>query len=431
MSVDGLKVLEASTLEQRLQVLSREIGAAKRRGDDPSGLIAQHQALQEQLRREQPPPPERIGPAVPTLRVISSPQELQALQPQYDALLEASTAVSPFLLLEWLLPWYDHFGRDYDVHAAVVEHEDRLLAAAMLMVGEEKRLGRQPVARFLGTGPGLRGNYFSFVMDPKTPDATGLLRAHVRELLDQGRLLHLEHLSPYADGRDTLAMLASEPDQELLIRGESGCVRGSLPDRYSEFVRSVPSPQRRNKLRCGDDRVCRHQGSLTYADCAGAEEVSQHLDLLRQFSAERREREGIESTWCDDTNHSCRTEAARRMLQRGALRLESIVCGPDEIGALAGFVFKNRYFCYNMGFNQSFARYEPGHLLVARRIKASIEEGLREFDFLVGDAQYKRQYFRDVTPELQVTALPHKGRARLAETVRLLARSLRRAAVKT
>ena len=415
------------TLQQRLQAISREIGRAKRRGEDPSPLIEMHHNLQAQLREQQlAEPAEEAMPVGPWLQVIDEPKALLALQPQYDALLRRSSVRSPFLLLEWLLPWFDHFGRDYDLHAALVREGDRLHAAALLMVGQEQRLGKRPVVRFLGTGQGLRGNYFAFAVDPASQVGPQLLHEHLQGQLGQGRLLHFEHLSPFPDGHQTLALLASQPDQELLIRSETGCVYGSLPTAYSEFVRGVPDPQRRKKLRCGDDRACRHMGSMLYEDCMRPDEVERLLGVLGDFSTARRRREGVDSTWKDSANQACRIEIAKRMLQRKALRLEAVYSGAKPIGALVGFVFKDRYFCYNMGFDQDYAQYEPGHLLVARRIQGCIAEGMHEYDFLVGDASYKRQYFRNVVSEMQVSVLPPKGAARLAETAVLFARSLKR-----
>lgn len=426
MCTEEVTVADESTLEARLHEVSRAIGRAKRAGEDPSSLIAEHRVLKEELRQQEPRAKFPPGPCEPTLQVIQSPAELLALKPQYDALLKSSSATSAFMLLEWLLPWYDHFGRDYDLCVAVVRQGERLLAAAPLMVGEERRFGNQPVVRFLGTGPGLRGDYFAFALDSRAPEAGELLREHVKSLLGRRRLLHLEHLSPFADGLDTLALLTSEPDRELLIRGETGCVHGPLPRTFSEFVRHVPAPQRRTKLRCGDDEACRHHGDVAYDECTRPEQVDEFLALLKKLNSARQQHKGAESTWRKDINQRCRVEISRQMLERGALRLDSMCCGGKSVAALIGFVFKGRYFCYNIGFDQEFASYEPGHLLLARRIQGCIDEGLHTFDFLVGDTPYKRQYFRNVTPEMQVTVLPHRGGARLRETARLFARSVKR-----
>lgn len=419
-------VVAVEELQERLGELSRAIGRAKRAGDDPSGLIAERKALQERLESVQPKDEASARDLAPVVEVISDPAALEALRPQYDDLLDRSSAISPFLLLEWLLPWHRHYGGRLDLHAAVVRSGDRLLAAAPLTV-ERTRAGlRHEVVRFLGTGRGLRGNYFNLILDPAEPEATDLLLEHLTGLLEDRRVLQLEHLSPYSDGRETLALLLRDSGREAVVRAEHGCVSGPLAESFAQFVKNVPAPVRRNRLRAGDHNICQHFGGADYDLCTREDQVEDFLDNVGCLNTMRKRRIGMKSSWDDERNHACRVEIAQGMLRRGALRLERVGCGGNIMAGLIGFVFKNRYFCYNIGFNQNYAHYEPGHLLLARRIRDCIAEGLAEFDFLVGDVPYKKQYFRDSIPELQVTALPPRGQGRVAHAAYMLARSLKR-----
>jgi CelD/BcsL family acetyltransferase involved in cellulose biosynthesis len=419
-------VVGVEELQERLSELSRAIGRAKRAGEDPSELIAQRKLLQERLELVEPEKPSPARNQAPVVEVISDPVELEALRPQYDDLLERSSAVSPFLLLEWLLPWYRHYGRKLDLHAAVVKSGERLLAAAPLTVERTGGWLRHEVVRFLGTGRGLRGNYFNLILDPAEPAGADLLLEHLTGLLEDRRVLHLEHLSPYSDGRETLALLLRDSGREAVVQAEHGCVSGPLPGSFAEFVKNVPAPARRSHLRAGDHNVCQHFGGADYDLCTRDDQVEEFLDNVGYLNTMRKRRIGMTSSWDDERNYACRAEIAQGMLQRGALRLERVGCGGNVMAGLIGFVFKNRYFCYNIGFNQNYAHYEPGHLLLARRIRDCIAEGLAEFDFLVGDVPYKKQYFRDSIPELQVTALPPRGQGRVAHTAYMFARSLKR-----
>ncbi|MGE5530952.1 MAG: GNAT family N-acetyltransferase [Bacteroidota bacterium] len=419
-------VVPIDELQERLSELSRAIGRAKRAGEDPAELIAQRKSLQERLEQIQPDKPESSKDQAPVLQVISDPAELEALRPQYDELLERSSAVSPFLLLEWLLPWYRYYGRRLDLHCAVVRQGDRLLAAAPLTVERTRGGLRHEIVRFLGTGRGLRGNYFNLILDPAEPAGTDLLLEHLSGLLEDRRVLRLEHLSPYADGRETVALLLREAGREAVVQAEHGCVKGALPETFAQFVKNVPAPIRRNHLRAGDHNICQHFGGADYDLCTRPEQVEEFLDNVGFLNTLRKRRIGLKSSWDDERNHACRVDIAQGMLRRGALRLERVGCGGNIMAALIGFVFKNRYFCYNIGFNQNYAQYEPGHVLLARRIRDCIAEGLSEFDFLVGDVAYKKQYFRDSTPELLLTALPPRGQGRLAQTAYMFARSIKR-----
>ncbi|MEN6303560.1 MAG: GNAT family N-acetyltransferase [Armatimonadia bacterium] len=390
----------------RVQELSRAIAEAKAEGRDASDLIAQHQALRRQLTNGKPPP-RKHGPPSLTLEVLTS---LDGLPPtDYEDLLAESETVSPFMTLNWLEPWYAAYGGDYDLHLAVVRQGDRLLAALPLMIGMERRHGlRRRVARFVGTGPGLRGNYFSMPLRSGAAEQTGdLLNEHLESLLDSVTLV-LQNLSPFADGTKTLRLLCRQPHRSISLTTQIGCVHGSLPDTFDKFIQSVPTATRRTSLRHGDAPLRQH-GDVEYRVCRRSEQIPEFLDSLGRLSVQRRAREGQQSTWAVRQNTEAREQVCARFLADDRLRLELLTYDKKPIAALIGFVYNNIYFCYNMALDQAFSDYQPGHLLLAWRIRQSIDEGLTGFNFLVGDADYKRQYFRQVLPELTATVLPSRG----------------------
>lgn len=409
---------------ERLQELSRLISEARREGRDYADLVAEHQALCKLVPKGQKPN-KRQPPEPPALRVIDDMTELRCLLPQYHQLLADSGALSPFLTLDWLDPWFEAFGGGYDLNVAVVEQGDKLLAAAPLMLGEEKRRGlRRKVARFVGTGPGLRGNYFTFpVSNEALPAALPLLDEHLQSLLEQQYSLDFEHLSPFADRVPTVEVLCARPRRELALKTEHACVHGPLPGSFEDFVATVPAATRRTSLRRGDEEL-RAEGEVRYELCERPEHVPEFLGLLGRFNIERRSREDQVSTWGDERNMACRETVATRFLERGGLRLELLLHQDRPLAALMGLVHGETYFCYNMGLDQEYAKFQPGHLLIAHRLKGCIDEGLTAWNFLVGDADYKRQYFRQSLPELHVTLAPSDARRRCVDSACNLARDM-------
>lgn len=394
-------------IQEALHALSRAIACAKAEGRNPSELIAQHKALRQQALPEGSAAPRPPGAAAPQLHVLTDLAAVPA--GPYDELMQASGTASPFLALDWLQPWYQSFGAGYEAHVLIVEKSGQWLAALPLMIGCEKRHGlSRRTARFIGTGPGLRGNYFALVQrEPGSAAVRTLLGAHLQALLDDTTLL-LENLSPYQDGLETLALVCGDPGLEASLATQRPCLHGALPSSFEEFIASVPTATRRNCLRRGDEAL-RQQGEVEYRLCERPGQVGGFLEWLARFNISRREREGTSSTWADPRNMACRQQVCERALAHETLRLETLCLDGAPVAALMGFTCKGKYFCYNMGFEQSLARFQPGHLLLAHRIRECIEEGLTGFDFLVGEAPYKRQYFSHALPELAVTVLPSRG----------------------
>lgn len=417
------QISDPGVLRNLHRELSMQIKQAREQGLDATDLIARHKEVMEQRRHILQHEKHQAIPAEPALRIVSTLGEFQQMESRWQDLLDDSNAISPFLTQDWLGPWIESFGGDWELHIAVVEEGDRLVAAAPLMVGEEcKHCCRRRVVRFVGTGPGLRGNYFSLIWrEGASREVQQLLLGHLERLREAGYVLQLEHLSPYKAGRETLSALLSAPRRELLLQTEFSCLHVGLPSSFSEFITLVPSSSRRNRLRRGDAPLRDVCDEVRYEHCEDVGELDRFLETLALFNIQRRRAMGHVSTWEDRHNMTCRRRIFENMLQRGMLHFDLLHCDARPIAALAGFEYRNAYFCYNMGFDNGLAHYQPGHVLLRQRLKASIEAGLTHFDFLVGDAEYKRQYCVDALPEVCVTLLPRQRRVHLMYALRRLA----------
>lgn len=360
--------------------------------------------------------------------VLTSPDQVEAMRGEYDALLARSGSVSPHLTLEWLLPWYQVYGADYDLHFVTVrEDTGRLVAAAPLMRGQErwKFLSRN-VVRFLATGPGLLGQFFACPADPEPREATlGIIAEHLVSLLDHCDLVILDHLSPLVDGSALLAALRRQPTVDLLLASGEPTIYGDLPASFDDYVKSVHNKNRRNYLRRGDRLLTDSDSQLRGEDCVRLEDLDEYLELLAALSIERQATKGRISTWAKNQTWTARRLVFSAFLQRGWLRLERLLHAGQPIAARAGFVHGDTYFANQAGFNQQFHALRPSHILYGRRIRLSIEEGLRHFCFGPGYAEYKREYFPGILPNTSVTILPKSGSGRTKEATRLLLQSLR------
>jgi hypothetical protein len=66
-----------------------------------------------------------------------------------------------------------------------------------------------------------------------------------------------------------------------------------------------------------------------------------------------------------------------------------------------------------MGFDPAYARFRPVHSLIGHRVRLSIQEGLREVNFLGGDDAYKAQYVASGVAQLCLTFLNDRPRSLL------------------
>jgi len=76
------------------------------------------------------------------------------------------------------------------------------------------------------------------------------------------------------------------------------------------------------------------------------------------------------------------------------LWLDLIYNGDDPMAGMAAFLdHKHQAFrFYMMGFNEAYAGFSPGKVMVAQSIRYAIEHGFQVYDFLRGDEPYKYSF---------------------------------------
>ena len=93
-------------------------------------------------------------------------------------------------------------------------------------------------------------------------------------------------------------------------------------------------------------------------------------------------------------------EFSRLALARGWLRLYTLTVDDHPIASIYGFRYADTFYFYQSGFDPRYGRHSVGLVALGLAIKAALEEGVREFDLLHGDEEYKFRWARR-TRELQ------------------------------
>ncbi len=92
----------------------------------------------------------------------------------------------------------------------------------------------------------------------------------------------------------------------------------------------------------------------------------------------------------------------------------------EPVAAVYNIVWNNKVYFYQSGRKTDVPpKVRPGVVLLAHAIRGAVEAGRREFDFLAGDVQYKRQLALALRPLVQFRV----ARRCLRERLRLLAES--------
>jgi CelD/BcsL family acetyltransferase involved in cellulose biosynthesis len=75
-------------------------------------------------------------------------------------------------------------------------------------------------------------------------------------------------------------------------------------------------------------------------------------------------------------------EVAREAARLGYLTFYFLESNGRTVAAQFGLTYRGRYFLVKAGYDESFAKFGPGHLLVLAVLRDCWQRGLWEFDFL-------------------------------------------------
>jgi CelD/BcsL family acetyltransferase involved in cellulose biosynthesis len=98
---------------------------------------------------------------------------------------------------------------------------------------------------------------------------------------------------------------------------------------------------------------------------------------------------------------------------KGWLRMYVLYVGAKPCAYWWGTVYKNTFHSCALGFDPAFRRYSPGVYLLMKALENLCSDGVRQLDFGLGDARYKKQFGTDCWEEatVNVFAFTIKGLA--------------------
>lgn len=329
--------------------------------------------------------------------VISDPVRLSALRPAWEELLARSSDNELALHPTWLLPWWEVFGtRDRrSLRTLAFSDGGRLVGLAPL-------LGRRHVYRpgipfrrleMLGTGEDTA--------DETCGDYLGVLAEQGRE--DEVATAFAQSLVSDVGGRWDELVLSSmngqSPMPAALRRACEACGLGTeleewsssayvpLPKTWDEYLGALKQSKRsqlRKALRAfeswagGEPRIVRVRSR---------DEIAEGRRVLMALHSQRWASDGVFAS------HRFRAFHDRLMpelLDANALDLGWMSVRGEPVAAFYNFRWNGRVLFYQTGRRLDIPdEVRVGVTMHAYLIRAAIEEGLKEYDFMAGVSQYK------------------------------------------
>jgi CelD/BcsL family acetyltransferase involved in cellulose biosynthesis/dTDP-4-amino-4,6-dideoxygalactose transaminase len=355
---------------------------------------------------------EVVGPAkhvrashrtVDVARVEDEPS-LARLQPEWNELLRASEANTPFLTWEWLHAWWRHLRAASGLRVLCVRTGGRLIAVAPLMVRRAPPVWL-PAYEFLGAGDAGSDYLDAIVRRGYEPDALDALAGAFDA---DGLALRLDHVLPSSASAQITDRLAGRGWRALRLPGGRCPIIPLAGHTWDSYLATLGSAHRANVRR--RVRAAERTFQLRF-ECVGTDaERRDALAALLAFHERRFRTDGGSTAFHTPALRAFHDEATRSALDHGWLRMYVLRLNDVPAAVMYALSYEGRFSFYQHGFDERYERHSIGLVLMAHTIRAALEEGADTFDLLWGTEPYKWLWAREANELQQIHLFPgHLG----------------------
>jgi CelD/BcsL family acetyltransferase involved in cellulose biosynthesis len=376
--------------------------------------------------------------------VVTDAGELDRLRPAWADLLARSASNEPMLAPLWLLTWWGVFGNLGGRQLRLVRFADgdRLVGLAPLLRRRHWYRPGIPFRRLEPLGSGepeadsVCSDYLNVIAER---GAEGPVARALAEVLAGGALGTWDELVlPMMDGDGPMPGLLVAAFRDAGLSAETVATGAApyipLPSSWEAYVRSLNKKDRYHLLRSLRDFEEWAGGQSTLERATSAAELARGKQVLIDLHRQRWQSADEPGTFRTRRFLAFHDAVMAQLLDEGALELLWLTAHGEPVAAHYSIVWNGKGYFYQCGRKMDLPRnIRPGTVLLAHAIRGAIEAGRREFDFLNGEAVYKKQLAVASRPLVRLRVVRRclvEHARRLAEGGISCARSVRNAARK-
>lgn len=330
---------------------------------------------------------------------------------------------SIFVTWEWTDSWWAHFGAHYTPRLLFVERGDEVLGILPLALRcvAPRRDGLAGRVLFLCGSDEVCPDHLDLLA--ATHDAPACLAAITEYLRTVERAWEIIDLSGVAAGGNldqhrALLEAAFPTRRTVLALAPYATIQGTSAEHLSRLSSKKRYTLNR-RVRLLEQEGARY-GSVAPATASG---------FMREFfalHARRAAAKGIHSTFAGARLLAFHQEVLKRTEETGWHWNRELRNGGHLIAAIYGYLFAGRMSYYQIAIDPEWDRWSPGTSLIHLSLADAHAGGVREFDFLRGEEEYKDGWATGKRPVLHLRAYNNSPAGTLARVFDEFCGALRR-----
>jgi len=351
-----------------------------------------------------------------TLELLTRREDLCPVAERWDELAREDARDGFFRTSGWYLSWIDHVRRDARPFVVVARNSEGKIVGLAPLCRVMHRDHWLPIRGVTSAGREVvSGDFLDYLAAPDTrAEVLAAILEFLWEVRSRWGLLIVGEAAGGGDLHRAVESFATARGLPVRIQEERICPYIELPSSFDEYLASF-SKKRRHELR-RQMRVLLEKSGAQVEVRTEPRQVAENLDTLIQLHAGRWNR-------AHQSGNMDRPGFVRFLKQTCAEppagagpRLYLLKYEQKPVAALLIFYFGQSALLYSMGWDpeSDVAQLSPGIMLVAWSIRDAIANGMKHFDFLRGDEEYKSHLTKSARKTITIlVGRSHSARAYL------------------
>lgn len=319
-------------------------------------------------------------------------------------------ACTPLEHPDWLLTWWDAYGRDArdsQLHVVTIRENEKLVALSPLFV-KGSRL------RLLGSGA-VSTDHQELLIGTESIETT---RQFLLWLLDQTNLsgwtnTELECIDENSTTLSAVRQISATREGLVLLSNDTANCKLELPTDWESYLGSL---SRNHRKRCRRwERNYFESGRVWTKSTHQEWDYDDAFSCLVELHGRRRldANESPKLFECHRFSVFLRN-AFRSLASKGMAEISAIVLDDQVVAIEFEMSSKNTVFAYQSGMIAGSQKISPGSLSIMSRIRSAIEGGKQTYDFMRGAEDYKFRWGATVQPTSSVKLWRTSTKGRIA-----------------
>lgn len=325
-----------------------------------------------------------------TVRMVTDSKEFESMREVWNELLAKSSDNNIYLTWEWLFTWWKCYGENKKLSILLIEEGDRIAGIVPLM---QSRYGKGFIKfDVLENISSTDVDYGGIILTERKEESVTALMTYLERIISSSSNITLRMVQIPEDSEFFILVQKIYPQFSKTLRLDvktlTACPFIALPATWNEYFSSL-SRKRRHNLRRGS-KLLQKEHSGEFKKFAGNnDDFARQVQEFYALHQKRWEMENLRGIFSDKKAREFYLEVGRAFLNKGWLDLSFITVDGREASAVYGFKYNKKfYYCFT-AYDTNYSKYSIGNLHIMYLIDDAIKSNLTEFDFLIGDEQYK------------------------------------------